>query len=114
MWWLVICQITIYAASEVTGPWTPTVVVDVPFMEKTITSWGWIKKPRKEAGEAGKDIVVPKEPHHLYYAAKFHPELSLDDSKELVLTYCANVLGEWPSSKDYTPRFVRMRLRQDA
>jgi hypothetical protein len=32
--------------------------------------------------------------------------------KELVVSYCANVLGDWPAPADYTPRFVRVSLRR--
>ena len=57
----------------------------------------------------------------LFYAAKFHPELarppflppSLKEGEhELILTYCANVLGDWPAPSDYTPRFLRVVLRE--
>ena len=33
--------------------------------------------------------------------------------KELVVSYCANVLGDWPAPADYTPRFLRVVLRRE-
>lgn len=32
--------------------------------------------------------------------------------KELVISYCANVMGDWPAPADYTPRFLRVVLRR--
>lgn len=34
-------------------------------------------------------------------------------TKELVLSYCANVLGDWPAPADYTPRFLRVVLTRE-
>lgn len=80
----------LWSAPEPTGPWTRTIVLDI------------------EAAEANQQQQEPK--RRLYYAAKLHPELS--GSGDLVVTYCANVLGDWPTPKDYTPRFFRLQLRR--
>jgi hypothetical protein len=34
------------------------------------------------------------------------------EKKELVISYCANVLGDWPAPADYTPRFLRVVLQR--
>lgn len=36
---------------------------------------------------------------------------NVKQEKELVLSYCANVLGDWPAPADYTPRFLRVVLK---
>ena len=94
-------QIRILTAPEVTGPWTPSLLVDLPAFETTIPPWGW--HPQESQ---------PKQ-NLLYYAAKLHPELSSNDSDELVVTYCSNVLGAFPAPVEYIPRFVRVSLKQD-
>lgn len=101
-------QVILWTAPEPTGPWTRNVALDVEGTERAQEQEELDKL--KATLPPGTSVPGPK--RRLFYAAKIHTELSSKD--DLVLTYCANVLGDWPTPKDYTPRFFRLDFRRNS
>ena len=86
-------RIDVWTASNVTGPWTSTLVYEIP------TPWRNTTK-------------------YLNYAAKSHPELVASSSDEIVFSYMTNswrlgVLFEPDEVRTYVPRFVRLRYTDE-
>lgn len=72
--------------------------------------------PNPSSSTATAAAAADKQQQQLFFASldkdKKEKEEAPTREKELVLSYCANVLGDWPAPADYTPRFLRVVLRR--